>query len=81
MWVTILGVVGDHPWQLSPGKKFKLEWVHRTMFKHVLEAEKGDPSHFQPNVSGGRVGSGRVGSGRVGSDQKYNHSVAPSCKL
>ena len=69
-------MVGDHPWQLSPGQMFKLEWGHRTTFKHVLEAEEG---HFQTNPSGGRVGSGRVGrvgsagSGRpgwVGSDQK-----------
>ena len=61
-------MVGDHPWQLSPGQMFKLEWGHRTTFKHVLEAEEG---HFQTNPSGGRVGSaGSAGSGRVGSDQK-----------
>ena len=62
--VTILSMVGDHPWQLSPGQMFKLEWGHRTTFKHVLEAEEG---HFQTNPSGGRVGSGRPGRpGRVG---------------
>ena len=25
-------MVGDNPWQLSPGQMFKLEWVHRKMF-------------------------------------------------
>ena len=57
-------MVGDHPWQLSPGQMFKLEWGHCTSFKHALEAEEG---RFQTNPSGGRVGSGRPGRpGRVG---------------
>ena len=45
--VTVLGIVGDHPWQLSPVQMFKLEWVHCTMFKHVLEAEGGIPHIFK----------------------------------
>ena len=57
--VTILGMVGDHSWQMSTDQVFKPEWGHPTTFKHVLEAEEG---HFQTNPSGGRVGQvGRVG--------------------
>ena len=62
-WVTTIGLVGDHPWQLSPGQKFKLEWVHRTMFKHVLETEGGTPNMFK--LTRRVVGSGLVEQGLI----------------
>ena len=62
-WVTILGMVGDHPWLLSPGQKFKLECVHCTMFKHVLEADGGTPNMFK--LTRRVVGSGLVEQGLI----------------
>ena len=64
--MTILGMVGDHPWHLSPGQMFKLEWGHRTTFKHVFEAD-GGTTHIFKLIIRLVVGLSRVGL--VGSGQ------------